>query len=257
MFSEVGATRAFVTAISSKDHTMIRLLAICLSVYFNIAIVCLDVANAQNQTVSFKQSPGRIDIVVGGQHFASYVYNDEKVPRPYFANVREQHGIKVTRNHPPQEDDDRDHPHHTGIFFTFGDLNGTDYWHLKGKCLHQRFVVKPKGGDGVGTFTVANTYPTADGTQTVLDEVARYNVRVTDHGVLLEVDHTLTAKDVVAKFGSKEEGGLAVRMATPIAISSKMGGQMIDSDGRSGGAAIWGQQADWVDYGGTLSLIHI
>ena len=217
-----------------------------------VCLLVLGSALTADDRVEFAETPGQIEIKVGGQHFASYVYGDKQVPRPYFANVRDKHGIKVTRNHPPQEGDDQDHPHHTGIFFTFGDLNGVDYWHLRGKCVHDRFVTRPKGGDGVGTFSVLNHYPSADGKQTVLIELARYNIRATEHGVLLEVDHTLTARDVVARFGSKEEGGLAVRVATPIAISSKMGGQMIDSEGRSGGKAIWNQQADWVDYSGTI-----
>ncbi|MDA1017730.1 MAG: PmoA family protein [Planctomycetota bacterium] len=213
---------------------------------------CATQASAADPVVGFQQEPGRIAIKVGDRVLAKYVYDDAKVPRPYFTDVREQHGIQVTRNHPPQAGDDRDHPHHTGIFFTFGDLNGVDFWHLKGSCIHERFINKPTGGAGVGTFTVANKYLSPDGKQVFLTETARYVIRATAHGEVIEFDHTLTAADVSARFGSKEEGGLAVRMATPIAISSGMGGRMIDSEGRSGGKAIWGKQAAWVDYSGTI-----
>ena len=48
--------------------------------------------------------------------------------------------------------------------------------------------------------------------------------------------------------GSKEEGGLAVRVATPLAVDARRGGQMNDNEGRINGDAIWGQQANWVVY---------
>ena len=91
----------------------------------------------------------------------------------------------------------------------------------------------------------------------MLQETARYVIRLQDTGILLEWDHTLTAGAIPVHFGSKEEGGLAVRVATPIAVSSNAGGQMRDSKGRNGGNAIWGQQADWVDYSSVIDDRHV
>jgi hypothetical protein len=54
-------------------------------------------------------------------------------------------------------------------------------------------------------------------------------------------------------FGDQEEMGLGIRVATPIAVESHQGGRMLDSRGRVDGKKIWGRQADWCDYSGTVA----
>lgn len=48
-------------------------------------------------------------------------------------------------------------------------------------------------------------------------------------------------------FGDQEEMGLGVRIATPLAVVK--GGEITDSQGRKNGKQVWGQQADWCQYG--------
>jgi hypothetical protein len=50
---------------------------------------------------AFESRDGAIAISFSGQRVADYVYRDEKIPRPYFANLCAPGGIQVTRNHPP------------------------------------------------------------------------------------------------------------------------------------------------------------
>jgi len=70
-----------------------------------------------------QQEADRVLITDDGQPVATYVFRDDKILRPYFANVHAPGGIQVTRNHPPvpkvdATDYDTMHP---GVWLAFGD----------------------------------------------------------------------------------------------------------------------------------------
>src|SRR5688572_33265121 len=58
-------------------------------------------AGAQQGEVSFAAQPGRVQVKIGGQVIATYVYEDKKIQRPFFETLKTPDGIQVTRNHPP------------------------------------------------------------------------------------------------------------------------------------------------------------
>lgn len=211
-----------------------------------------EVSEPEPAGVEFRREPGTLHIQIGGEPFASYVYYDEEIPRPYFAHVKSPSGIQATRHHPPiAGQDEMDHAtFHPGIWMAFGDISGNDYWRLKGKVEHEMFVDGPSGGPGQGSFTVRNYYLKQGGSDRVAAEVARYRIQVTPFGYLLLWDSTFTpvAEEIV--FGDQEEMGLGVRVQTPISVN--YGGEMVDSEGRKNEAQIWGTQADWVDYRGEV-----
>lgn len=215
-------------------------------VLFFGALFCAASVNADDP-ISVENAPGKLLFSIGGEPFAAYHYEDVK--RPFFANVYAPGKIKATRNFPPEKGDQTDHPHHQGIFLTFGDLNGIDYWHGTGKTVHAGFVKEPATAAGRMTFTVKNKYLSKDDKETLCSELGVCTIRSTKDGRVIEFDSVFTAEAVV-RIGSKEEGGLAARMATPLAVMN--GGRMIDNEGRVNGKEIWGQKAAWVDYSGKL-----
>ncbi len=233
-------------------HHLLRSLltvALCSSV--------LSAAQADGPGLSFHKANDRIVILNGKHALSEYVFADPAVARPYLVSIKTLDGIQVTRNHPVQTGDDQDHPHHTGVFFTFGDLNGIDFWHLNGRAIHERFTHGPVIEDGGVVIGSQTRYETLDGSKVFATESATLVAHRTAAGILYRFQHELTPRDEPLRIGRQEEGGLAVRIATPIAITSNAGGRMIDADGRSGGNAIWGQQTDWVDYSGTIRGRHV
>lgn len=208
--------------------------------------------------VAFTKEKGQVAIAVGGKPFATYVHGDAKVPRPHLAHVREPGGVQVTRNHPPVEGKDlSDHPlFHPGIWLAFGELGGEDFWRLKAKVTHDRFVEEPKGGRGQGSFAAVNHWQAAGG-RTICTETCRLSVLVRPAGYLLLWESTFRAEDGEFAFGDQEEMGLGVRLATPLAVSRKMGGRILDSEGRENEKGVWGKQADWCDYSGTIDRRHV
>ena len=206
--------------------------------------------------VELKKLPGKVEITVGGKPFATYIYSDPKISRPYFAHVHAPSGTQVTRNHPPVAGDDKmDHPEfHPGIWMAFGDISGNDYWRLKAPVEHLKFVMN-KMDD---TFAVRNRYVAAsDPSDLICEEVCRFRVVPTPQGNLLTWDSSFTSVHEFT-FGDQEEMGLGIRVATPLRVEAGYGslpagnGTMTDSEGRKNGAEIGGNSADWCDYSGTL-----
>ena len=200
---------------------------------------------------------GKVRIVIDGKTVAVYVYRNDKITRPYFAHITTPCGIQVTRNHPPVAGQDRaDHPFfHPGVWMSFGDISGNDYWRLAApvECLGHHLA------PGENAFTVRSRFlDQQDPTKTVCEEVCTYTVMVRPAGYLLLWDSTFSS-DREFYFGDQEEMGIGVRVATPIRVETESAGgvsagngRMIDSEGRINGEQIWGNAADWCDYSGTL-----
>jgi hypothetical protein len=204
----------------------------------------------QQAMVAFQQKPGNLFITIEGKPFATYVYEDTTITRPYFTHVKTPCGIQATRNQPPQEEDPKDHPtFHPGIWLAFGDINGNDYWRLKAKVEHEMFLEQPIGGPGKGTFTVRNYYLNADGKTRVCAEVASYTILTRPAGYLLIWDSSFSSDAEDFTFGDQEEFGLGIRVNTKITVQYGKG-HISNADGLKDGKEVWGKASKWVDYSG-------
>ncbi len=202
--------------------------------------------------VTFEQIPGELKIAIGGKPFASYVYEDPKISRPYFAHVQSSCGVQVTRNYPPQAGDPQDHStFHPGIWQSFGDINGHDYWRLKARVEHEMFVEQPEGGPGKGTFTVRNYYMSTDGKNRVLAELVKYTILVRPSGTLLLTNSTFSSESGDFAFGDQEEMGLGVRVNTKFTVQYGKG-HITNAEGLKEGKGTWGEASKWVDYSGLV-----
>ena len=219
----------------------------------------------EDYVVDFVPHVGSLKITVSNKPFATYVYDDSKITRPYFAHVHAPDGTQVTRHHPPiAGQDTQDHPEfHPGIWMAFGDISGNDYWRLKARVEHIDFTEEPHGGPGEGAFIVRNRYmDAADPQKVVCEELCKYKIFARPAGTLLVWDSTFTS-DHEIYFGDQEEMGLGIRVATPMRVEAgdrslpPGNGTMTDAKGRKNGAEIGGNTADWCDYSGTVDDKHV
>lgn len=223
----------------------------------NLVFICpLTTYCQENKTelpqVTFSKEKGKLQIDIGGKPFATYIWQDPNITRPFFCHLHVLGNIQITRNHPPQKGDAQDHStFHPGLWLAFADINGNDFWRLKARVVGGDFVQQPKGGSGKGTFAVRNKYLDAGG-KIVCTEVCKYTILVRPRGYLLVWDSAFSSPQGDFSFGDQEEMGLGVRLATPIAVDKKRGGQIVDSAGRKNGKGIWGKIATWCDYSGML-----
>lgn len=203
---------------------------------------------AKSQSVSFKQETGKIEIWVDGQPFTTYYFEGYK--KPIFFPLRAASGTIVTRGYPmitgvPGEA--QDHPHHKGLWFTHGDVNGVDFWSetdKTGKIVHRKFVAV-KGGPKRGVLRSENDWVTPAG-ETVLREIREVTVHSRPGVRVMDFDLKLTALVDSVKFGDTKEGSFGMRLAQP--FSDKNGGQLENAQGGQGEKECWGKPADWVDY---------
>jgi hypothetical protein len=211
--------------------------------------------------VAVNKLDGKVEITVDGKPFATYVYQDQKITRPYFSHVHAPDGTQVTRNHLPiAGKDTMDHPEfHPGIWMAFGDIDGNDYWRLEAPVVHLKFVMNTMGD----TFAVRNRYLAADDpSDFICQESCRFRVEPTPYGTLLLWDSKFTSVHEFA-FGDQEEMGLGIRVATPMRVEKGDGtlppgtGTMTDSNDRKNGAQIGGNSAEWCDYSGTVDGKHV
>jgi Methane oxygenase PmoA len=219
-------------------------------------------AEADELPVEFARGNGRITVAVDGLPVAVYCYKDDKISRPYFAHVRAPSGVQVTRHHPPIEGQDiMDHDtFHPGIWMSFGDISGSDYWRLKARVRHAKFADEPHGGRGKGTFAAHNEYlDQKNPSKVVCNEAARFTFLPRPAGYLLLWDSTFSA-DKEFYFGDQEEMGLGFRVATPLRVGTKPedkvppgNGSILDSEGRKNEKQIWGNSANWCNYSGTMA----
>jgi hypothetical protein len=191
----------------------------------------------------------RLHILVGAQRIATYVWQDENLPRPYFEGLSTPDGDPVTRNHPTDPEVDKgndDHSDfHPGAWLAFGDLGGADFWRNKARVRHVRFSETPNVDGGTASFTVVNAYEQTDAGQRVIcTETCTYTITSLPDGYLLQLDSTFHSADGPFAFGDQEEMGFGVRMATDLSV--RHGGAMIrNSAGGKLEVGTWGKEAAW------------
>jgi len=71
----------------------------------------------------------RVEVVIDGKPFTAYIW-PEKLAKPVLYPLRTAKGTVVTRGYPvqPRSGERVDHPHHVGIWFNYGNVNGFDFW---------------------------------------------------------------------------------------------------------------------------------
>ena len=210
---------------------------------------------ADEPEIRFNQRDGELGITVGETEIATYVYRDPKISRPYFAPLKTLSGLQVTRNCPPRQGEDPvDHADmHPGLWMSFGDLSGHDFWRLKAATQHVTFTEEPTGKPANGSFSVRNQYRTTDGSDTVCEETCRYAIRLVPQGYRIDIQSEFSPVQSSIAFGDQEEMGLGLRVASSLAVDRKLGGRILDSKNRRDEADVWGKTADWCDYSGPLS----
>ena len=103
----------------------------------------------------------RVDVFINGKLFTSYQY-PENIEKPFLFPVYSPDGSVITRGFPiePRKGERVDHPHHIGIWFNHGNVNGLDFWNNSsaipaekkdsyGHIVHQKIVKAESGKKGI------------------------------------------------------------------------------------------------------------
>jgi Family of unknown function (DUF6807) len=246
-------------------------------------LVALPGGGAESIQVVARESDRRVDVLVDGQPFTSYIW-PESLTKPVLYPLRTEKGTLVTRGFPldPRPGERTDHPHHVGLWFNYGDVNGVDFWNNStalprekqaqmGRARHVR-VVSATSGDEEGRLQVLVEWVMPDGS-VALDETTTFVFRKTPDGRLVDRITTLTARDKAVRFPDNKEGVLGLRVARALEQASKEPATFTDaagvattvprldntgvtglyhtSEGKEGDAA-WGTRGRWCALSGKL-----
>jgi hypothetical protein len=223
-------------------------------------------APAAAPKVEFIQGDNKINVVIAGRPFTSYLYGDD-LTKPVLVPLRTPTGIEVSRQYPlvKTQGASTDHEHHVGIFFAVDQVNGVNYWKNTAVPPQIRHVeiTQMAGGPGKGTLaTISNWID--DKRQIVLEEKRSMTFLVGEHEGQYAIDFgiDLTAKNTQVVFEDIEEGMFAIRVSDylretdaspslkegqPLPKESILGtGRYFSSNGDETAKKIWGNRARWV-----------
>jgi hypothetical protein len=212
-----------------------------------------------------QQGPEKIAVEIDGKPFTEFHIGQ---PKPYLAPLRAASGTIVTRGYPMRQDvfgENRDHPHHRGLWFTHGEVNDWDFWANeenqkgvgKGRgTIALKKVERARGGAKSGVIEAS--FEWSGGGQPLLTEHRRMIFHADPELRTIDFDVTFTAADQIT-FGDTKEGTFAIRLAPELEEAQprripepKRTGRMVASTGKQTEKEVWGSRAAWVDYYGTI-----
>lgn len=213
-------------------------------------ILCL-AAGACSMSAQVRFARDEVSVNIDGKPFTTFHYGTLN-GKPFLAPLRSASGKIVTRRFPMEEvaGESHDHVHHTGLWFSYDDVNGVKFWENDPsyKKPHMgRIVVRSaewKDGDRSGTLTAVMEWRDPQGKVLLVEnrDMTFYSdpkLRMTDFHI------TLTAAQDIT-FGDTKEGAFAIRLADN--FTERKGVKIVDADGRVGMANVWGKRSNWVDY---------
>lgn len=248
--------------------------------YISICTLCLfsyTHVSAQKQ-VAFVQNEKeqKIDVLIDGQFFTAYLYGT-KIDKPVLFPLVSVSGITVTRGYPlaTRANERTDHPHHIGMWFNYGDVNGLDFWNNSdaikkedkpkyGSIRHQKIVaIKP--GPYKGELEVSSNWVDING-KILLKETTLLVFSGDNNNRTIDRTTTLTAQNEKVTFKDNKEGVLGIRVtrelempsqkpeiftdaqgiATKVAVLNNEGitGNFLSSEGITGNE-VWGTRGNW------------
>ncbi len=220
-----------------------------------------------DDSVSLVRTDHRIEVSVAGKAFTTFYFGPD-APKPYLHPLRAADGTIVTRSYPMEkvEGEQRDHPHHRGVWFSHGEVNGVDFWaseveqRTRGKkgVIALDRILAVESGASEGRIEASFAWNDLQGARLLKERRVMRFSRVGDDN-LVDFDIALTAETDTVHFGDTKEGTFAVRMATELeephwrAEGIARTGKIVNAGGKSSEANTWGKRSTWVDYSGTIA----
>lgn len=176
---------------------------------------------------------------------------DDRYPRPCFYPLVGPVGQPLTRmGHPGAPN----HDHHQSIWFAHDKVLGISFWNNQSPArIRQKQWLCYEDGDREAVMAVLlGWYDGHDPAELIEQELIAVLRPGMAGETLLELQSTFRPRAELLEFGQTNFGFLAVRVAKSISEYFG-GGQLTNSEGAIGEAAIFGKPAKWMDYSGPVA----
>lgn len=235
-------------------------------------------------SIQKNDSIDKLDVYIGGKYFTSYLHSDSILRKPVLFPIHTANEVRITRGFPfaTNPGERLDHPHHYGLWFNHGIVNGIDFWNSAvipkdstaryGRINHVKFL-KVESGD-IGTIEVEKEWR-SDTNELILTEQTKYLFGGDENERVITHITTITAPNVDVLFKDSKEGMFAMRVRRelevpsnkpavlfdanlvptekPILDNSLVSGQYKNSNGLMGYPKVWGKRAKWMQLAGKVS----
>lgn len=231
---------------------------------------------SKKEKVEFKndESGKKVEVFLSGKLFTAYIYPDNMEKQSLYP-IMSASGKFITRGFPlnPRPFERIDHPHHVGLWFNFGDVNGLDFWNnsyaIKAEdkpkygTIKFRKIVSENSAKGT-LITNADWVDVKD--NVLLNEVATYIFEGDGSTRTIERITKLTAKQLVT-FTENKEGLIGLRLdrtfeepatkpekfldakgivtEVPVMNNDGVNGVYRNAEGVKGGD-VWSKRSPWV-----------
>jgi hypothetical protein len=260
--------------------------AILFTLIMSLILAPASFANGKGVKITENKEKKQLDVTVDGELFTSYCWWDGQ-KKPVLYPLKTSKGTVVTRNFPMAKvaGERTDHPHHISSWFTYGDINGVDFWNTPsddvkstydaskmGRIVHKT-ASKIKNGKNAASVTLQADWIMPDNSKVLQqDEVMTFrsapNLRIIDRVI------TLTAQNKKVVFGDSKEGALGIRVARPLeepstrpeiftdanGIPTKVAtmdntgvdGKYVNAEGLKGEKEAWSKRSKWMTLSGNV-----
>lgn len=216
----------------------------------------------------------KVQVYLDNKLFTAFIYPDDMEKQTLYPIVSAS-GKTITRGYPldPRPFERTDHPHHVGLWFNFGNVNGLDYW-------NNSFAIKPADKSKYGTIKfqkivlekpdkgelVTSSDWVDVNNKVLLNEVTTFKFFGSDKFRSIERTAKLTAVSPVT-FSENKEGLIGLRMdrafeepatkpekfldangivtEVPVLNNQGVNGVYRNAEGVKG-ADVWGKRSPWV-----------
>ncbi|MGM0376928.1 MAG: PmoA family protein [Bacteroidota bacterium] len=246
--------------------------------YFALIIILFPAISctSTNGKVEFEhdEDDKKVDISINGNYFTSFIYPDDMEKQVLYP-ISTAAGNEITRGFPidPKPFERTDHPHHVGLWFNFGDVNGLDFWNnsfaIEADRKHNYGSIKfneiVELNQKEGKLVAKSTWVNIDN-ETLLNEVTTYIFDENNGTRSIERITELTAEQEVT-FKDNKEGLIGLRVdrafeepvdkpgrfldangnvtETPVLNNEGVNGVYRNAEGVTGGD-VWGKRSPWV-----------
>jgi len=200
-----------------------------------LAVLSMCTALPAQAQVTLTQGPEQIAVEIDGKPFTVFYISGKDLNRPYLHPLRSASGKIVNRSFPAGQlpGETTDHPHHAGLFYGHGDVNGYNYWAIqnvptpasKADATMGRIVLKQvvsvKSGKESGSVDVVFNWLTPEG-KPLLTETRKMTFYADPTLRIIDFDITLSPDEKVT-FGDTKEGMFAIRLAAPLEAQQPKG----------------------------------
>ncbi len=196
------------------------------------------------------KSHNQIHILRNDQHITTYLF-DSVLLKPILYPLYSPSGIQIERHYPLTwvEGESHDHPHHTGLFFTYGtegEVNGNNFWAGQeglSRIQHTRVTEIKKEADkailGISADWIGRRG------ETILKEDRTMEFSGNERQNIIDFIFRLTAVTEDVELKDTKEGLFAIRVADWLS-ETRGDGKYLSALGDTTEANVWGKPAKWV-----------